>query len=90
MARRNVASAVFLDEANRLQEFARTLGAMRAQGSESGLLETTGSPLDFLTKAAEDYDDASFASLAQALNYSSHHINMAHLDALVWADSITL
>ena len=35
-------------------EFARTLGALRAQGSESGLLETTGSPLDFLTKAAED------------------------------------
>ena len=36
------------------EEFARTLGAMRAQGSDSGLLETTGSPLDFLTKAAED------------------------------------
>lgn len=43
-----------------------------------------------LTKAAESYDDASFASLAAELNYSSHQINMAHMDALVWADSIGL
>lgn len=43
-----------------------------------------------LTKAAEAYDDASFASLAAELNYSSHHINMAHMDALVWSDSIGL
>ena len=35
-------------------EFTRGIGAMRAQGSENGLLETTGSPLDLLTKAAED------------------------------------
>jgi EAL and modified HD-GYP domain-containing signal transduction protein len=43
-----------------------------------------------LTKAAESYDDASFASLATELNYSSHTINMAHMDALVWADAIGL
>lgn len=43
-----------------------------------------------LTKAAESYDDASFASLATELNYSSHTINMAHMDAIVWADSIGL
>ena len=43
-----------------------------------------------LTKAAESYDDASFATLATELGYSSHHINMAHMDALVWADSIGL
>ena len=43
-----------------------------------------------LTKAAEAYDDASFASLATELGYSSHHINMAHMEALVWADSIDL
>ncbi|MBC7918162.1 MAG: HDOD domain-containing protein [Rhodoferax sp.] len=41
-----------------------------------------------LTRAAESYDDASFANLATELNYSSHQINMAHMDALVWADSI--
>jgi c-di-GMP-related signal transduction protein len=41
-----------------------------------------------LTKAAESFDDASFASLATELNYTSHQINMAHMDALVWADSI--
>jgi len=35
-------------------EFSRTLGAMRASASDSGVLETTGSPLDFLVKASED------------------------------------
>ena len=43
-----------------------------------------------LTKAAEDNNDALFASLAVELNFSSHHINMAHMDALVWADAVTL
>ncbi len=43
-----------------------------------------------LTKAAEAYDDASFASLATELGYSSHHINMAHMEALVWADTVGL
>ncbi len=41
-----------------------------------------------LTKAAESYDDIRFASLATELGYSSHHINMAHMDALVWADAV--
>lgn len=36
------------------EEFARTLGKMRAGVSDSGVLETTGSPLDFLVKASED------------------------------------
>lgn len=35
-------------------EFARTLGALRAQAGDSGVLETTGSPLDFLVAASED------------------------------------
>lgn len=35
-------------------EFSRTLGAMRAGIGDSGVLETTGSPLDFLVKASED------------------------------------
>ena len=43
-----------------------------------------------LTKAAESYDDTNFASLATELGYTSHQINMAHMDALVWADSISL
>ena len=36
------------------QEFSSTLGRMRAGSSDSGVLETTGSPLDFLVKASED------------------------------------
>lgn len=43
-----------------------------------------------LTQAAESSDDATFASTAIELGYSSHHINSAHLDALVWADSLGL
>lgn len=35
-------------------EFSRTLGALRASAGDSGVLETTGSPLDFLVKASED------------------------------------
>jgi hypothetical protein len=36
------------------QEFSNTFGKMRAGASASGVLETTGSPLDFLVKASED------------------------------------
>ncbi len=43
-----------------------------------------------LTLAAENADDASFANLAAELGYSSHHINMAHMEALVWADTVGL
>lgn len=43
-----------------------------------------------LTQAAESSDDAAFASTAMELGYSSHHINSAHLEALVWADSLGL
>jgi EAL and modified HD-GYP domain-containing signal transduction protein len=43
-----------------------------------------------LARAAEASDDAAFASIAIELGYDSHHINMAHLEALVWADSFTL
>jgi EAL and modified HD-GYP domain-containing signal transduction protein len=39
-----------------------------------------------LVKAAESYDDAAFAAAAQTLGYTNHHINMAHMEALVWAD----
>lgn len=36
------------------EEFRRTVGLMRANASDSGVLETTGSPLDFLVAATED------------------------------------
>lgn len=36
------------------EEFRRSIGAMRAGASDSGVLETTGSPLDFLVAATED------------------------------------
>lgn len=45
-------------------------------------------PMLALTKACENDDDASFAAAAQALKFSSHHINMAHMEALVWADTL--
>ena len=35
-------------------EFARTIAAMNAKGSDSGVLQTTGSPLDFLVAASQD------------------------------------
>lgn len=35
-------------------EWSRTLAGLRSQAGDSGVLETTGSPLDFLVKAAED------------------------------------
>jgi c-di-GMP-related signal transduction protein len=43
-----------------------------------------------LTKAAESSDEATFAAATIALDYSSHHVNTAHLEALVWADSLAL
>jgi EAL and modified HD-GYP domain-containing signal transduction protein len=43
-----------------------------------------------LARAAEASDEVAFASIAIELNYDSRHINMAHLEALVWADSIAL
>lgn len=41
-----------------------------------------------LTKACEDNDDAAFAQAAIALNFDNHHINVAHMEALVWADNL--
>lgn len=59
-----------------------TQALLRGDGTFGRMLE--------LTRAAEVSDDAAFASIAQELGFTSHHINMAHLDALVWADSIAL
>ena len=41
-----------------------------------------------LTRACESGDDAAFARTADALNLSNHQINMAHMNALIWAESL--
>ncbi|MDT8992144.1 HDOD domain-containing protein [Curvibacter sp. APW13] len=43
-----------------------------------------------LVRAAEISDDLAFANIATELGYDNHTINMAHLDALVWADAVVL
>jgi EAL and modified HD-GYP domain-containing signal transduction protein len=54
------------------------------------LTEGTGTfgPLLALAKACEGEDDAAFAAAASALPFSNHQINMAHMDALAWADEL--
>ncbi len=42
-----------------------------------------------LAEACESGDDASFDRVAKVLSLSSQQINMAHLQALAWADQIT-
>ncbi len=41
-----------------------------------------------LTRACESGDDAAFARTAEALHLSNHQVNMAHLQALAWAESL--
>lgn len=41
-----------------------------------------------LTKACESGDDETFARTADALHLSNHQVNMAHLQALAWAESL--
>ncbi len=45
-------------------------------------------PLLALVKACEGEDDAAFTAAASVLPFSSHQINMAHMDALAWADEL--
>jgi EAL and modified HD-GYP domain-containing signal transduction protein len=45
-------------------------------------------PLLDLTIACETGDDAVFASAANTLGLNSSQINMAHMQALIWADSL--
>ena len=47
-------------------------------------------PMLALTKACESDDDTAFSTAADALQFSSHHINMAHMEALVWADTLSI
>lgn len=41
-----------------------------------------------LTRACESGDDEAFARTVEALNLSSHQVNMAHLQALAWAETL--
>ncbi|NCP55044.1 MAG: HDOD domain-containing protein [Rhodoferax sp.] len=61
------------------------------QSVTDALLHNTGSLAPFLqlTLACENADDRSFAELANALQLTGDQINLAHLQALVWADNLT-
>jgi len=54
------------------------------------LLHNTGvfAPFLALTKACESGDDAAFAFNTELLHLSNHQVNMAHLQALAWADDL--
>ena len=55
------------------------------------LLRQSGvfAPFLELTIACESGDDAAFARTSQALQLTSHQVNLAHLQALAWADELT-
>ena len=42
-----------------------------------------------LAKACESGDDEAFARNAEALHLSNHQINMAHMNALLWAENLS-
>ena len=46
-------------------------------------------PLLTLTIACENNDEEAFSMAANTLKFSNHHINMAHMEALIWADNLT-
>jgi EAL and modified HD-GYP domain-containing signal transduction protein len=41
-----------------------------------------------IVRACETNDEQAFAAAAIALNYSNRHVNMAHMEALMWADGL--
>lgn len=41
-----------------------------------------------LTEACENVDDAAFARAANALQLTNRQVNMAHLDALIWTETV--
>lgn len=61
------------------------------QSVTDALLRRTGvlSPFLQLTLACENADDRLFAEAATALQLTGDQVNMAHLQALVWAENIT-
>ena len=56
------------------------------------LLHGTGvfAPFLALTKACESGDDAMFAKMADELHLSNRQVNWAHLQALTWAESLSM
>ena len=58
---------------------------------QEALLHNRGvfAPFLDLTRACESGDDAAFARCADALHLSNHQVNMAHMNALIWAESLT-
>ena len=60
------------------------------QPVQDALLHGTGifAPFLALTKACESGDDSEFAHHIDALNLSSRQVNMAHMEALTWADNL--
>ena len=56
------------------------------------LLHGTGvfAPFLALTKACESGDDAMFAKMAEELHLSNRQVNWAHLQALTWAESLSM
>jgi EAL and modified HD-GYP domain-containing signal transduction protein len=61
------------------------------QAVTDALLHKSGALAPFLTLtiACETGDDKAFAESANALNLSSNQINLAHLEALSWAETLT-
>lgn len=43
-----------------------------------------------IVRASETYDEVTFAAAAVALHYTNHHVNMAHMEALIWADGLAM
>ena len=60
------------------------------QSVTDALLHNTGifAPFLELTKACESGDDAVFARTSESLHLSNRQVNMAHLQALAWAESL--
>ncbi|MNU03547.1 hypothetical protein D3C72_2476160 [compost metagenome] len=61
------------------------------EASAAALLRREGFLGDLLTlaEACESSDDAVFHRAAGTLHLSSQQINLAHLQALAWADQLT-
>ena len=43
-----------------------------------------------LTKACESQDEAAFGAAAAMLHFTSHHINVSHMEALIWAEAMVV
>ena len=70
---------------------ARSLASLSPTATvRDALLDNAGplAPLLAVAKACESGDDSLFAQHADALNLTSRQVNLAHLEALTWADNL--